>query len=146
MTNSHIMPDGIKIVFQKDSELEPFRHHDFHIGKSNGDRSNPDYFPLETVLCAAYAQAEGGKGVDRHAMGDPFMEQPILTIGRLLKSADGEVYQAIKKMREGLQMAKRGKHDAAIKEFLGAINYAAAAAILLAEERLEKIQVETDGS
>lgn len=121
--------------------LAPFQHHDFFI-TSHEDcprQAAADYWPLATVLCAAYAQAEGGKGKERHALGDPFLNQPIMSIGRLLKSADGEVYQSMKKMREGLQMAKRGKHDAAIREFLGAINYAAAAAILLAEEGHEKL-------
>lgn len=111
--------------------LGPFLHHDVAL---NHQSRVDGYMPLELVLCAAYHQASGGKGKERHAMGDDFLDQPIITIGQLLKSADGEAYQAIKKLREGLQMAKRGDHQSAIRECLGAINYIAAVALLLAEE------------
>lgn len=92
------------------------------------------YAALETVLCAAYNQAANGKGKERHAQNDPFLDQPIMEIGRLLKSIDGELYQAIKKVREGLMMARAGESDRAIREFLGAINYIAAAALLVTEQ------------
>ena len=108
------------------------------------DSAVAGYSPLERVLCAAYAQASGGKGKDRHAAGDDFLDQPIMTIGRLLKSADGEAYQAIKKLREGLMMHQRGNTDAAIRECLGAINYIAAAALLLAESEELPEQVQTE--
>lgn len=117
--------------------MGPFLHHDYYI-TSHVDAlnsKNSGYWPLEQVLLAAYAQAADGKGAERHALGDGFLDQPIITIGQMLKSADGEAYQAIKKLREGLQMAKRGEYDAAIREFLGAINYVAAVAILIAEEQ-----------
>ena len=108
------------------------------------DSAVAGYSPLERVLCAAYAQASGGKGKDRHAAGDDFLDQPIMTIGRLLKSADGEAYQAIKKLREGLMMHQRGNTDAAIRECLGAINYIAAVALLLAESEVLPEQVQTE--
>lgn len=133
---ARIIPEGIALKL--DAALMPFQHHDFAIVDTRDGQQNEDYYPLSMVLCAAYAQAEGGKGKERHALGDPFLEQPILTIGRLFKSADGEAYQAVKKLREGLQMAKRGDHDAAMREFLGAINYVAAVAILIAEDQHEK--------
>lgn len=120
--------------------MSPFRHHDFKLldthkwGTPEHYDESDDYLPLATVLSAAYNQAARGKGKERHALGDPFLEQPIITIGQLLNSADGEAYQAIKKLREGLQMAKRGDYGSASREFLGAINYIAAVAILVAEE------------
>ena len=97
------------------------------------------YEALETVLCAAYNQAANGKGKERHAQDDPFLEQPIMEIGRLLKSIDGELYQAIKKAREGLIMARNGEADRAVREFLGAINYVAAATLLVAEQSGENV-------
>lgn len=114
-----------------DQHLSPFLHHDVVLAEKS---RAPGYFPLETVLCAAYAQAAAGKGKERHAAGDDFNDQPILSIGRLLKSADGEAYQAIKKLREGLMMHRRGESEAALREMLGAINYIAATALLVAEE------------
>ena len=97
------------------------------------------YDALETVLCAAYNQAANGKGKERHAQDDPFLKQPIMEIGRLLKSIDGELYQAIKKVREGLIMARNGEADRAVREFLGAINYIAAATLLVAEQSGENV-------
>lgn len=126
-------PSGIKLDrADANQHLAPFLHHDAALTEQSRVQG---YMPLEVVLCAAYAQASAGKGKERHAAGDDFSNQPILTIGRLLKSADGEAYQAIKKLREGLMMHKRGQTDAAIRELLGAINYIAATALLLVEER-----------
>ena len=128
--------------------MSPFLHHDYHVSTdmTSQRKVNPGYWPLERVLLAAYAQAADGKGSERHAMGDAFLDQPIITIGQMLKSADGEAYQAIKKLREGLQMAKRGEYDAAIREFLGAINYVAAVAILIAEEQDTKGRAQKIGA
>lgn len=122
-------PNSYMVHFNSDVEL-------------TGASSVSGYSPLERVLCAAYAQASGGKGKDRHAAGDDFLDQPIMTIGRLLKSADGEAYQAIKKLREGLMMHQRGDTGAAIRECLGAINYIAAVALLLAESEVMPEQSE----
>lgn len=115
--------------------LAPFRNSGFKIiTEGSGFDPNEKYKALEMVLCSAFAQASEGKGKERHAADDSFLEQPIMAIGRLLNSADGEAYQAIKKVREGLMMAKRGEYDAALRECFGAINYIAAIALLLAEE------------
>ena len=116
---------------QLDEHMRSFCYHDVCL--ANESRVD-GYLELERVLCAAYDQASAGKGKERHAAGDEFNAQPILTIGRLLKSADGEAYQAIKKTREALMMHRRGNTDAAIRELLGAINYLAAVAILVSEE------------
>lgn len=122
--------------------LRPFLYHDVALDDMTRVAG---YMPLELVLCAAYDQASGGKGKDRHAMGDDFNDQPILTIGRFLKSPDGEAYQAIKKCREGLMMHRRGDSDACIKELLGAINYLASVAILVAEEQVARRASEFGG-
>jgi len=111
--------------------LAPFLHHDVLL--QPGCRV-PGYAALEEALCAAYAQASAGKGAQRHSSGEPFEEQPILGIARLLGDASGPAFQAIKKLREGLSMAERGQHEAGIREFLGAINYIAAVALLVAED------------
>ena len=111
--------------------MAPFMTHDLHFTEA----SRVDgYMPLEQVLLAAYAQASMQKGKERHAQGDVFLDQPIITIGQLLKSPDGEAYQAIKKVREGLMMHRTGESERCIREILGAINYLAATAILVAEE------------
>lgn len=120
---------------EKNPQLNPFLAHDVIL---RDESRVPGYYELESVLCAAYAQASGGKGAERHAAGDPFVDQPIMSIGRLLKSADGEAYQAIKKLREGLRMHMMGNSDAAIREFLGAINYIAAVALLVAEDKANR--------
>ena len=98
------------------------------------DNTSDAYKALELVLLSAYAQAVHGKGKERHAAGDPFMEQPIISIGRLLKSCDGEIYQVMKKTREGLFMHRQGETARGVREILGAINYLAATALLMVDE------------
>jgi hypothetical protein len=84
------------------------------------------YEPLAMVLRAALDQAQHGKGKDRHANGKPFDQQPLLEIGRMV----GQGYplgQAMKKAQESLRLPR----DRAKAELLGAINYLAAAYLLL---------------
>ncbi len=90
------------------------------------------YAPLRSVLDAAYSQASSGKGRDRHANGKPFIDQPIMEIGRMV-GMGYQTGQAMKKAQEAGGMAKRGQYEAARAELLGAINYLAAAHILLVE-------------
>lgn len=89
-----------------------------------------NYFELKRVLEMAYNQAAEGKGKERHANGEKFEDQPIMTIAK----GHGLGYQtgqAAKKLQEAHTLLKlRGKH-AAIQEILGAINYAAAAVLLI---------------
>ena len=129
---SEINPTGTKLeVSAYRAFMAPFMTHDLHFTEA----SRVDgYGPLEQVLLAAYAQASMQKGKERHAQGDVFLDQPIISIGQLLKSPDGEAYQAIKKVREGLMMHRTGESERCIREILGAINYLAATAILVAEE------------
>ncbi|SDX89992.1 hypothetical protein SAMN05444336_112103 [Albimonas donghaensis] len=89
------------------------------------------YEPLAEVLADALAQAADGKGKERHARGDtPFLRQPICEIARMVGPgfATG---QAIKKAQESARLPA-GRDEA---ELLGAINYLAAAVLVLREGR-----------
>lgn len=80
-----------------------------------------DHATLDEFFAAARARAAEGKGVKRHG-GQPFDEQPILGIPRLLGSADFLLGQIIKK---GLE-ARGLEPEAAMRECLDIANYAAA--------------------
>lgn len=94
---------------------------------------HPDYAPLLAILEEAYTQASAGKGRVRHARGRPFDRQPILEIGRMVGSGFA-IGQAMKKAQEARGMEQRGEADAAVRELLGAINYLAAAVIVVREQ------------
>lgn len=81
-----------------------------------------DYQSLAEVLAAAYDQAAKGKGKERHARGNPFHEQHMQTISRMLTTDRGMAYQAIKKLTEGMDMTSP---EAKERELLGAIVYIA---------------------
>ena len=89
------------------------------------------YEKLGWVLENSLDQAQNGKGNARHQIGDvPFNKQPICELGRLY----GTGYnfgQAAKKAHETGQLSTK---EAKLNELYGAINYLAAAAILIAEE------------
>lgn len=89
--------------------------------------SVPGYEHLADILTAAYDQSARGKGKERHANAAPWHEQRINTIPAQQKSImDGLGYQVQKKTLEAADMAERGDLDAAEREMLGAIVYAAA--------------------
>lgn len=90
------------------------------------------YASLAAILDAALAQASEGKGKERHANGKPFLEQPIMEIGRMV-GPGGHAYQIAKKAQEAVGMAARGEYAAAEAEMLGVIVYAAADVLLLRE-------------
>lgn len=97
------------------------------------------YAALKKVLNLAFAQASEGKGKERHASGEKFEEQPICQIQRGLGSADFALGQAIKKCYETHKL----KHNPAkIAELLGAINYIAAAVIILQEQEGQRFMQE----
>ena len=114
---------------------EPYNPHQYD-GRSNErleyETMATMYQPLKDVLKAAYAQAAAGKGRDRHANGKPFLEQPIMEIGRMV-GMGYQTGQAMKKAQEAGGMVQRGQNDAARAELLGAINYLASAYILIGE-------------
>ena len=98
----------------------------------------PGYESLAAVLQAALDQAQKGKGVERHANGKAFEDQPILSIQDLV----GPGYalgQAIKKAQE----SQRLPMPQAERDLLGAINYLAA--VVLYRRRMDKPQVKTIG-
>lgn len=94
----------------------------------------PGYQTLARILEAAYDQAARGKGRSRHANNLPFDDQPIMQIARM-SGLGGHVYQIMKKAQEAGTMANRRQYDAAQAEFMGVINYAAAAILLVSEKQ-----------
>jgi len=91
---------------------------------------DPAYAKLRHVLGEAYDQAAVGKGRDRHVKHEAqaFEHQPICSMQRIYGSgyAFGQVG---KKMEESMRMDTK----AAVAELYGAINYIAAAIIVLEE-------------
>lgn len=89
---------------------------------------DPDYRALWDVLMDAYDQAREGKGKERHAAkGQAFQDQQIVQISEWLGSNHGDIFQAVKKSIESVRLPK----ERARAELLGAINYLAAAVIVL---------------
>lgn len=88
------------------------------------------YSSLADVLAKALDQAQNGKGNQRHQVGNaPFSGQPICSLTRLY----GLAYpfgQAAKKIHEVGQLERK---EAKLAEVLGAINYLAAAYIVISE-------------
>jgi len=91
-----------------------------------------NYNKLATVFQGAFDQASIGKGSERHAKDDePFEKQKICEITRRLQGSPvgGPLFQAAKKIYESERLPK----DRAIAELYGAMNYIAAAIIILEE-------------
>jgi hypothetical protein len=92
---------------------------------------NWKYESLLRVLRGASDQASIGKGKERHADDEPFENQKICVINRWIADSPvaGALFQAIKKSVESSRLSG----ERAINELRGAINYLAAAIILLEE-------------
>lgn len=86
------------------------------------------YISLRYVLELAVDQAANGKGKERHANGEPFDQQKICKISRAV-GVGFALGQALKKAEESVRLDR----DAGLREILGAINYLAAAYIVLSE-------------
>lgn len=97
------------------------------IFRSKKDRD--DYLPLLHTFLGALEQAAYGKGRERHANDLPFVEQPILTMARMLDSDAGLAQQVIKKTIEARSLPSK---TARINELRGTLVYAAA--MILFEE------------
>lgn len=97
------------------------------IFRSKKDRD--DYLPLLRTFLGALEQAAYGKGRERHANDLPFIEQPILTMARMLDSDAGLAQQVIKKTIEARSLPSK---TARINELRGTLVYAAA--MILFEE------------
>ena len=91
------------------------------------DAQPEHYTTLRAILDEAYAQSAEGKGAERHANGRPWADQPINTITATV-GPGFPAGQAIKKLTEAMGMLRRGEGEAARREVLGAIVYAAAVA------------------
>jgi hypothetical protein len=89
----------------------------------------PGYESLAAVLDQALEQAQSGKGRERHAAaGEAFADQQIVQLGEWMAgSTVFAVGQACKKAIESTRLEPAH----ARRELLGAINYLAAAAILI---------------
>jgi hypothetical protein len=95
------------------------------------------YELLANILTDAFEQASTGKGKERHGRGLPWHEQAIFTLGRQY-GPGGTGFQAAKKIGEAMGMIERGEYEAAEREILGTIVYAAAT-IALVREKAKKI-------
>jgi hypothetical protein len=91
------------------------------------------YIKLSEVLDMALEQASSGKGKERHASEESFEKQQICQIPRWQGSIDFDTGQAIKKC---LEVNRLSTNEAKIRELLGAINYIAAAIIILKEKEI----------
>jgi hypothetical protein len=97
--------------------------------------SDDGYDSLRAILAQAVEQASGGKGTERHSNGQPFDQQPICQGGRRFGIA-GLVYQCWKKSHEvPVLLAMDDGKARAVRELLGVINYAAAAILVLQEDK-----------
>ena len=92
-------------------------------------KDRDDYLPLLRTFLGALEQAAYGKGRERHANDLPFVEQPILTMARMLDSDAGLAQQVIKKTIEARSLPSK---TARINELRGTLVYAAA--MILFEE------------
>lgn len=86
----------------------------------------PDYAELIDVLERAVEQAAIGKGNERHATGQPFVDQPMQQLISLYGPGFA-LGQAAKKSQEAMRLPR----DRAVRELLGAINYIAGAVIAI---------------
>ena len=84
------------------------------------------YCELDRILSEARQQSSHGKGKERHATGEPWHKQPIVTMSEKFGTNHGPLFQAKKKINESIRLdSKKAKH-----ELLGAIVYIAAAIYL----------------
>lgn len=105
----------------------------------------PEYFGLLMVLVEALNQAQYGKGAERHNLsGDtPFERQRMQTVSELVGSPDGMVYQAIKKLTEGMKLPTQERQ---VAELLGAINYIAGIVVYLRKRAQEQRAADIDNA
>jgi hypothetical protein len=110
---------------------------------SEAEKTEDMYAPLKRVLMTAYNHAAVGKGRERHGNGGDFTSQDIMAIARV-HGIGFQTGQAEKKVRESHGMMAREDFRSARSELLGAINYLAAAYLLI-EEKERDLKLD-DGS
>jgi hypothetical protein len=119
-------PPGARWFFDKltdEASPSPF---------TNGSPNTDPFGPLKRVLDEAFQQSASGKGAERHGRGVPFDRQPILEIQRMVGPGFA-LGQCMKKASEAAGMVSRGDREAACRELLGTIVYAAAAIVAIRE-------------
>lgn len=84
---------------------------------------------LRREMDCAYSQASMGKGMERHGDDGRFEDQTTIRMARELGTAF-PVGQAVKKLIEGERMMKAGNAAGALREWHGAMVYAAMACIV----------------
>ena len=114
-------------------------NHEFEIEDSKAMLRKPaemhnvisGYETLGSVLALALEQAQNGKGNERHQVGNtPFSKQPICELARLY-GVGYNFGQSAKKAHETQQLTTLKAKQA---ELLGAINFLAAAYVVLSEQ------------
>jgi hypothetical protein len=95
-----------------------------------------EYRSLVRVFDDALEQAQGGKGIERHAgHGERFEDQQIVQLGEWMGSSTVfAIGQACKKSIESTRLPD----DRARAELLGAINYLAAAVLVIDRRKSEQ--------
>jgi hypothetical protein len=95
----------------------------------------PGYEALAAVLDLALLQAQAGKGFERHARsGEPFEDQQIVQLGEWMGGSTAfAIGQACKKALESTRFG--AAPERAIAELLGAINYIAAAVLVIQRQQ-----------
>ncbi|MFA5025097.1 MAG: hypothetical protein WC503_01120 [Candidatus Shapirobacteria bacterium] len=92
------------------------------------EETKKNYEVLLQTLIEAFNQAAYGKGKERHASNDSYDKQPCCSIARKV-GIGFPLGQAMKKIEESIRL----ETEHGIAELLGAINYIAAAIIVLKE-------------
>jgi hypothetical protein len=96
------------------------------------------YNKLERVLTRAKGQASDGKGKERHASdGEKYEKQIACEVTRRV-GLGYPLGQAMKKIVESQRLST----SAGVAELLGAINYIAAAVIVMEEKEQEPVDTE----
>lgn len=93
-----------------------------------------EYTSLFSVFQNALNQAQSGKGPERHTIPGQltyYEDQQICVIPKMQGSVDGPIFQAIKKC---LEIKNITGTCSQVRELLGAINYIAAAIIVLEDD------------
>ena len=128
MIENNILPERVKEYLTRDFDIVKVPDRLSRSCSQSSCLEEDPYISLRYVLELAVDQAANGKGKERHANGEPFDQQKICKISRAV-GVGFALGQALKKAEESVRLDK----DAGLREILGAINYLAAAYIVLNE-------------
>ena len=128
MIENNILPERVKEYLTRDFDVVKVPDKLSRSCSQSSCLKEDPYISLRYVLELAVDQAANGKGKERHANGEPFDQQKICKISRAV-GIGFALGQALKKAEESVRLDK----EAALREILGAINYLAAAYIVLNE-------------